>query len=65
MRKLDDVVIFMRIVEQKSISGAAHLLHLSPSAVSRRLTRLEGDLKLHLFNRSTHHLSLTEGGTVF
>jgi DNA-binding transcriptional LysR family regulator len=65
MHRLDDVVIFTRIVEHRSISRAAQLLHMSPSAVSRRLSRLEEDLKIRLFNRSTHHLSLTEGGNIF
>lgn len=65
MRRLDDLIIFTRIVEEKSITAAAKALHLSPSAVSRRLSRLEKDLRFPLFNRSTHHVSLTAGGNVF
>lgn len=65
MRKLDDLVIFTRIVEEKSITAAAKALHLSPSSVSRRLSHLETELRFPLFNRSTHHVSLTAGGTVF
>lgn len=65
MQRLDDIIFFTRIVEENSMTAAAKALHLSPSVVSRRLSRLEKDLGLSLFNRSTHHVSLTTGGRVF
>ena len=65
MPKLDDLLIFARIVEEKSITAAAKVLHLSPSSVSRRLSRLEKNLRFPLFNRSTHYVSLTSGGSIF
>jgi DNA-binding transcriptional LysR family regulator len=65
VRNLDDLFVFAQVVEKKSITAAAKALRMSPSAVSRRLARLEEGLKVRLINRSTHHMSLTEGGRVF
>jgi DNA-binding transcriptional LysR family regulator len=65
VRNLDDLVVFAQVVERRSITAAAKALRMSPSAVSRRLARLEESLHLRLINRSTHHMSLTEGGRVF
>ena len=58
-------MIFAQVVEKRSITAAAKALGLSPSAVSRRLARLEDNLHVRLINRSTHHMSLTEGGRIF
>lgn len=64
VKHLDDMVVFAEVVEQNSITAAAKALRMSPSAVSRRLARLEEDLGIRLINRSTHHMSLTEGGSI-
>src|SRR4051812_6613781 len=63
--RLDDIFVFIRIVDEKSITGAARALHMTPSAVSRRLARLESELQFRLIHRSTHHLSLTEADRIF
>lgn len=65
LRHLDDLFVFAQVVEKSNITAAAKALRMSPSAVSRRLTRLEESLQLRLINRSTHHMSLTEGGRIF
>jgi LysR family glycine cleavage system transcriptional activator len=45
-----------------SFKHAAHLLSVSPSAVSARVRSLEHDLGVRLFKRGIRKLSLTEAG---
>jgi DNA-binding transcriptional LysR family regulator len=45
-----------------SFKHAAHLLSISPSAVSARVRSLEDDLGVRLFKRGIRQLSLTEAG---
>lgn len=45
-----------------SFKHAAHLLSISPSAVSARVRSLELDLGVRLFKRGIRKLSLTEAG---
>jgi DNA-binding transcriptional LysR family regulator len=64
----DDVVsmvLFARVVESQSFSGAAARMGLSKSAVSNRIARLEERLGTRLLNRTTRRLSLTEAGMEF
>jgi DNA-binding transcriptional LysR family regulator len=63
IENLEGLLIFTRVVEKKSFTAAAQDLRMSPSAVSKHITRLEGNLGVRLINRSTHQLSLTEYGT--
>jgi DNA-binding transcriptional LysR family regulator len=63
--KLFDMVVFARVVEAGSLSGAARHLGLSLAVVSRTLARLEMRLGVRLANRTTRTLSLTEEGLAF
>jgi DNA-binding transcriptional LysR family regulator len=45
-----------------SFKHAAHLLSVTPSAVSARVRSLESDLGVQLFKRGIRKLSLTEAG---
>jgi DNA-binding transcriptional LysR family regulator len=65
MENLEDIVIFARVVEKGSFTAAAKELRKSTSAVSKHVSRLEDSLALKLLHRSTHHLALTEAGTVY
>ncbi len=62
MGQLEDMNIFIRIVEAGGISRAADQLGLAKSAVSRRLVDLETRLGVRLLNRTTRKSSLTEIG---
>lgn len=62
MDKVGEMGVFAEVARQGSFSGAARRLQLSPSAVSKLITRLEQRLAARLFNRTTRKLSLTEGG---
>ncbi len=57
--------VFVRIVAEGSFSSAARSLGLTPSAVSKQLSRLEDHLGVRLFNRTTRKLGLTEEGAAF
>lgn len=58
----DDLLLFARVMEAGSFSGAAERLRLPKSTVSRRLAALEERLGEKLMQRSTRRLSLTEFG---
>jgi len=63
--RLDDIVIFVRVVQNGSLSMAAKQLGKSPSHISKHLTALETALGVSLLQRSTHHLQLTDAGGIF
>jgi LysR family transcriptional regulator, regulator for bpeEF and oprC len=59
------VLPFVTAAEAKSFRVAARKLGLTPSAVSKAVTRLEARLGLRLLNRSSRSVSLTEDGDAF
>ncbi|HEY9103489.1 LysR family transcriptional regulator [Chitinimonas sp.] len=59
---LPDLAVFVRVVDCGSFSAAARQLGLTPSAVSRTVSRLEGQLGLRLLERSTRQLRLSDVG---
>jgi LysR family transcriptional regulator for bpeEF and oprC len=63
--QLDDLPVYVAVVEQAGISAAARGLGLSKSSVSVALTRLEKSLQLRLLDRSTRSLRVTTEGEVF
>lgn len=65
MNQLEDMRIFLNIVETGSFSGAAATLHISPAKVSTHLARLEKLLKVRLVDRSTRTIHITDEGRVY
>jgi LysR family transcriptional activator of dmlA len=61
----EDYRLFLAIADTGSLSRAAKLLHLTPSAVSRRLRDMETRLNVRLVNRTTRVLQLTQAGERF
>lgn len=57
--------VFQRIVTRGSFAGAADDLGLSPSAISKLISRLEQRLGIRLINRSTRRLALTHEGELY
>lgn len=65
MNNYSDIVAFVRVVEAHSFVAAAQSLGMSPSAISKAVSRLEERLGARLLNRTTRSLSMTDLGTSF
>ena len=65
MDRLDELAIFVRIVEEGSLARAAARLRRSPPAVTRALAALEDRLGVRLVDRTTRRLAPTEAGRAF
>jgi DNA-binding transcriptional LysR family regulator len=65
MKSLVELAVFVRVVESRNLSGAARALGITPSAVSKRLSKLEERLGVTLLHRTTRNVSLSEDGRVF
>lgn len=59
---LNDITVFVRVAEKGSFTQAARALELPKSTVSERIARLEKELCVRLFDRTTRSLRLTESG---
>jgi molybdenum-dependent DNA-binding transcriptional regulator ModE len=59
---LDDLRIFSKVAQFRSISQAARSLGMPNSTVSRRLSVLESKLGVSLLRRTTRRVTLTEQG---
>jgi DNA-binding transcriptional LysR family regulator len=62
MDRLDELTIFVRIIEEGSLVRAARKLHRSPQAVTRALAALEDRTDNRLVDRTTRRLAATEAG---
>jgi len=60
-----DMTAFVRAVERGGFSSAARELGLTPSAISKLVTRMEDRLGVRLLNRTTRRLALTPEGEAF
>ena len=61
----DEMRVFQRVIERGSFAAAADDLGVSPSAVSKLVTRLELRLGVRLINRTTRRLALTHEGEIY
>ncbi|MGN6105657.1 MAG: LysR family transcriptional regulator [Kofleriaceae bacterium] len=62
---LNDIVVFTKVVETRSFTGAAEQLGLPKSTVSRKLAQLEERLGVRLVQRTTRKLALTDIGQAY
>ena len=62
MAGLQAFVAFSETVKHGGFAGAARELGVSPSAVAKNVARLEADLGLRLFHRTTRQVALTSEG---
>lgn len=65
MDKADRLRVFSEVARSGSFSAAAREFNLTPSAVSKTITRIEDELRVPLFDRSTKKLALTREGEIF
>src|SRR4051794_17296398 len=64
MAEIRQLRYFMAVTERRSVSAAALDLHLSQSALSEALRKLEVELGVELLARSSRGVSLTPAGAV-
>ncbi len=57
--------IFTKVVENRGFSAAARKLRISTSTVTKSIARLEDELGIQLFNRTTRRLHITDYGQEF
>ncbi|MPT48548.1 MAG: LysR family transcriptional regulator [Sphingobium sp.] len=65
MDKLGTLEIFVQTAEGGSFVAASQRLGLSSSAVGKAIARLEKEMGVRLFHRSTRSMTLTEEGSFF
>ena len=65
MAYLDNIAVFVRVVELGNLSSAGRDMRISPAVASNRIKELEKHLGVRLFNRTTRQLAPTEHGRVF
>jgi DNA-binding transcriptional LysR family regulator len=59
---ISDLEIFARVARTGNMSAAGREMGLSPAVISKRISQLEEQLAVRLFQRTTRHLTLTETG---
>lgn len=62
LKHLDSVPVLIAVAETKSLTKAAARLGVSPSAVSKSISKLENELGARLVSRSTRRVCLTDSG---
>lgn len=65
MDHMTALTVFRTVVELGSFAAASRKLNLSPAAISKNVSELEGHLSARLINRTTRRMSLTEAGTLY
>ena len=65
MFELDALHSFVTIADAGTVAGAAQRLHISASPLSRKLSALEAQVGLQLFEREKQRLRLTREGALF
>ncbi|UYL07520.1 LysR family transcriptional regulator [Bdellovibrio sp. SKB1291214] len=62
IQNLEDIVAFLSVADAQGFTQAARKMDIPVSILSKRVARLEDDLGVRLFQRSTRAVSLTEEG---
>lgn len=62
---MKDMSLFVEVATYKSFSQAADSLNMPVSTLSRRITLMEKDLGVRLFNRNSRTVKLTDAGSIY
>jgi len=65
MHDLNDMYLFAKVIEHGGYSAASRALGIATSKLSRRVSELERQLGVHLLNRTTRSISLSDTGETF
>jgi len=63
--ELESIRTFLAVAEQRSFTGAARELGMTPASVTRTISALEARLGVQLLLRTTRTVSLTSAGAVY
>lgn len=61
---IQQMIVFLRVVECEGFAKASGYLHMTQSAVSKSVAKLEKELGITLFKRTTREIRLTEAGKI-
>lgn len=64
MMELRDIKSFIEVANHRSFTRAAEHSYLSQPSLSKAVKKLEEELHVELFDRSTRHLRLTDAGSI-
>jgi DNA-binding transcriptional LysR family regulator len=62
---LNEVTIFVKVVQAGSFIGASRALDIPKATISRKIAQLEATLKVRLLQRTTRKVNLTEVGRLY
>jgi len=65
MDPFSGILAFVRAAEERSFTRAAHKLGISPSGVSKAISRLEAQFKVRLLHRTSRSITMTPEGAAF
>ncbi len=65
LESIEALRVFAQVVESGGFSAAGRVVDLSPTLVSRRIARLEDELGVRLFQRTTRRMHITDEGRRF
>lgn len=65
MEFLNDMALFVEVVKARSFRGAADIIGMPNSTLSRRISALEKTIGLRLLHRTTRRITLTEAGQIY
>ncbi len=61
---IQQIIVFLCVVEYEGFAKAGNYLHMTQSAVSKSVAKLEKELGIVLFERTTREFHLTDAGKV-
>lgn len=62
---INDAMAFLSVVDEGSFASAGKKWGISSSVISKRISRLENQLRVQLMQRTTRSMILTEAGQIF
>lgn len=61
---LQQMMVFIQVVESGGFAKASNYLHITQSAISKSIAKLEKELNMQLFERTTREIHLTKMGEI-
>lgn len=65
MSRLSQIETLIMVADNKSLAAASKILHISPAAVSKQLSKLEQELGVQLMIRTTRKIKFTDMGKAY